>query len=109
MVRNEAAFKPVLLVVRDALPVELLVIFSAAMELVTMALGESSRVHALLVVVTPIMVGGMISFIVFTPRLSKWLGTSLVVSVTPVSDRLPLHTIANLAGLSSGEHVVSES
>ncbi|WVZ63710.1 hypothetical protein U9M48_013319 [Paspalum notatum var. saurae] len=56
VVREEAAIRLVLLVVRDALPVELLVVFSAAMELVTVALGGSSRVHALLVVVTPIVV-----------------------------------------------------
>ena len=40
--REEAAFRLVLLVVRDALPAELLVVFSAAMDLMTEAL-EGSR------------------------------------------------------------------
>ena len=38
VVREEAAFRPVLLVVRDALSVELLVVFSKAMDLVTKGL-----------------------------------------------------------------------
>ncbi|WVZ54237.1 LOW QUALITY PROTEIN: hypothetical protein U9M48_005064 [Paspalum notatum var. saurae] len=46
----EVAFKPVLLVVRDALPAELLVVFSAAMDLMTEALVECLRVHTLEVV-----------------------------------------------------------
>ena len=64
MVREEAAFRLVLLVVRDASPAELLVVFSAAMDLVTEALRELSRVHALEVVVTLIVV--MILLIVLT-------------------------------------------
>ncbi|WVZ93435.1 hypothetical protein U9M48_039413, partial [Paspalum notatum var. saurae] len=43
MVREEAAFRLVLLVVRDALPAELLVVFSVAMDLMTEALRELSR------------------------------------------------------------------
>ncbi|WVZ53536.1 hypothetical protein U9M48_004463 [Paspalum notatum var. saurae] len=39
----ETAFKPVLLVVRDALPVELLVVFSVALDLMTEALRELLR------------------------------------------------------------------
>ncbi|WVZ89951.1 LOW QUALITY PROTEIN: hypothetical protein U9M48_036296 [Paspalum notatum var. saurae] len=54
VVREEAAFRPVLLVVRDALLVELLVVFSAAMDLVTKTLRELSRVYALEVLVTQI-------------------------------------------------------
>ncbi|WVZ94143.1 hypothetical protein U9M48_040075 [Paspalum notatum var. saurae] len=50
VVREEAAFRPVLLVVRNALSVELLVIFSTTTDLVTETLGELSRVHALEVV-----------------------------------------------------------
>ena len=69
----EAAFRPVLLVVRDALPVELLVVFSAAMDLMTEALGESLRGHALEVVVTLVML--VSSLTVLTPCLSRWLGT----------------------------------
>ncbi|WVZ89082.1 hypothetical protein U9M48_035536 [Paspalum notatum var. saurae] len=47
------------------------------MDLVTKALRELSRVHALEVVVTLIVV--MISLIVLTPLLSRWLGTGTAV------------------------------
>ncbi|WVZ63573.1 hypothetical protein U9M48_013196 [Paspalum notatum var. saurae] len=47
VVRVEAVFKTVLLVVRDAFLAELLVIFSTAMDLVIEDLRELSRVHAL--------------------------------------------------------------
>ena len=56
MVRKEAAFRPVLQVVRDTLLAELLVVFSAATDLMTEALRELSRVHALVVAATLIIV-----------------------------------------------------
>ena len=101
MVREEAAFRRVLLVVRDALPAELLVVFSAAMDLVTEALRELSRVHALEVVVTLIVV--MISLIVLTPLLSRWLGTgTAVLGLTPVLDCLLTVALLDFAGSRHG-------
>ena len=73
------AFRPMLLVVRDALSAELLVFFSAAMDLVTKALRELSRVHALEVGVTLIDV--MVLLIVLALLLSRWLGTGTSVLV----------------------------
>ena len=100
----ETAFRAVLLVVRDALPVEPLVVFSVAMDLVTEALRELSRVHALEVVVTLIVV--MISLIVLTPLLSRWLGTSTaVLGLTPVPDRLLTIALLDFAGSRHGGRV----
>ena len=77
VVGEEAAFKPVLLFVRDALPTKLLAIFSAVMDLMTETLRELLRVHALADVVTQLVV--VISLIVLTPLLSRWLGTGIAV------------------------------
>ena len=104
LVRKEAAIRPVLQVVRDALPAELLVVFSAAMDLVTEALRELSRVHALEVVVTLIVV--MISLIVLIPLLSRWLGTgTAVLGLTPVPDRLLTVALLDFAGSRHGGRV----
>jgi hypothetical protein len=104
MVGEEAAFKPVLLYVRDALPTELLAVFSAVMDLVTETLRELSRVHALANVVTQLVV--VISLIVLTPLLSRWLGTSIAVLVlTPVSDCLLTLPLLDFAGSRHGGHV----
>ena len=100
----EAAFKSVLLVMRDALSVDLLVVFSTAMDLVTEALRELSRVHALVVVVTLIVV--MISLIVLIPLLSRWLGTATaVLGLTPVLDRLLTVALLDFAGSRHGGRV----
>lgn len=104
MVREETAFRLMLLVVRDALSAELLVVFSAAMDLVTEALRELSRVHALEVVVTLIVV--MISLIVLIPLLSRWLGTgTTVLGLTPVPDRLLTVALLDFAGSRRGGRV----
>ena len=104
LVGVEAAFRPVLQVVRDALPVELLAIFSAAMDLVTEALRESLRVHALEVMVTLVVV--MITLTVLFLLLSRRLGTGTIVFVlTPVPDHLLTLAFLDFAGRRHGEHV----
>ncbi|WVZ76652.1 hypothetical protein U9M48_024608 [Paspalum notatum var. saurae] len=68
-----------------------------AMDLVTEALRELSRVHALKVVVTLIVV--MISLIVPIPLLSRWLGTGTAVLVlTLVLDRFLTIALLDFAG-----------
>ena len=100
----ETAFRPVLLVVRGALPAELLIVFSAAMDLVTEALRELSRFHALEIVVTLIVV--MILLIVLNPLLSRWLGTgTAVLGLTPVPDRLLTVALLDFAALRHGGRV----
>ena len=100
----EAVFRAVLRVVRDALLVELLVVFSAAMDLVTEAFRESFRVHALEVVVFLIVV--IISLTVLTPLLTRWLGTGTAVLVlTPVPDSLLTVVSLDFAGSRPGGRV----
>jgi len=104
----ETVFRPELQVVRGAFPVELLVAFRAAMDLATEALErdalrESSRGHALLVVIT-LRVETRTLTVLFL-LLSRWLGTGLAVFLTPVPVHLLTLAFLDFAGRRHGERV----
>ena len=104
----ETAFRPVLQVVRGAFPVELLVAFRAAMDLVTEALEtdalrELFRVHTLEVVVT--LRVETCTLTVLSLLSSRWLGTGLAVFLTPVLVHLLTLAFLDFAGRRHGEHV----
>ena len=91
LVGVEAAFRHVLLVVRDALPAEDRVALGAAPDLETealRALREGLGGHALEVVVTVHLALIVLTLTMLTPLTSRWLGTGSAVFLTPVLDHL---------------------